>query len=439
MLACHEMLVIAKLEGQEDRFMSEKKLTIGLPIALLLGCSAIAFGVLPGVRDWVDQSMPWLGINGPKDTKMNLVADDIPTIPNGVKTESPVSLSEAESQSAQFMQPPMAMSPEPMNRRHEVEFAGGSIAPAAQSTSPPLAPNSEVRFAQGRTLETVPQTGQNVPGRESGSLIVDLGVLKFFEESSVAAQAEGIITKMLVDEGSMIEAGMPLIELDTRLVEKEIKVSESELNAARLKAKDDSNVKFSTAAREVAQQDVEMSVELLKRDAENYMESVKKRLELKKAGFQVEVSKIEKLRDDADVEVKEAKLEAAKVQLDLRKILSQRTGVVTDVAKRQGDWVRAGEVILRLTSMKKIRVEANAEVKNLQPHLLQNAPARVTISVAEGKSETIDGIVGFVSPRTVAPNKYKLHVDIENRLTPDGQFLFREGMNATIEIMSRTR
>ena len=47
--------------------MSQKKLLIGLPVALLLGGSAIAFGVLPGVRDWVDQTIPWLGINGPKD------------------------------------------------------------------------------------------------------------------------------------------------------------------------------------------------------------------------------------------------------------------------------------------------------------------------------------------------------------------------------------
>ena len=170
----------------------------------------------------------------------------------------------------------------------------------------------------------------------------------------------------------MIEAGKPLLEIDSRLVQKEIEVSESELKAAQLKAKDDSNYKFSIAAEEVARADVAISNVLQEQGAEHVMEGEKKRLELKKAGFQVSVSKIEKLRDAADVEVKQAKLEAAKVQLDLRTITAQRTGVVTDVAKRRGDWVRAGEVILRLTSMNKIRVEGNAEVGEIPPHLLQN-------------------------------------------------------------------
>ncbi|HUP81386.1 MAG TPA: hypothetical protein VM260_22735, partial [Pirellula sp.] len=49
--------------------MPEKKMMIGLPLALLLGASAIAIGVVPGVRDWIDQTVPWLGINGPKPNK----------------------------------------------------------------------------------------------------------------------------------------------------------------------------------------------------------------------------------------------------------------------------------------------------------------------------------------------------------------------------------
>ena len=36
--------------------MSQKKLIIGLPVALLLGVSAIAIGVVPGVRDWIDST-----------------------------------------------------------------------------------------------------------------------------------------------------------------------------------------------------------------------------------------------------------------------------------------------------------------------------------------------------------------------------------------------
>jgi multidrug efflux pump subunit AcrA (membrane-fusion protein) len=186
-------------------------------------------------------------------------------------------------------------------------------------------------------------------------------------------------------------------------------------------------------------QDVEISTELVKKGAEGFMEGQKKQLELKKASLQVTVSTIEKERDKADVGVKTAKLEAARVQQELRRINAQRTGVVNQVVKRQYSYVRAGEPILNLTSMEKIRITGTTPKLTESPHLLLNAPARVIIRYAEGKSETVDGTVTFVSPKSDGPNQYKLHVDLPNRLTPDGQYLFRDGMVADIEVKPRSR
>ncbi len=417
--------------------MTQKSLTLGLPAALLLGGIAIAFGVLPGVRDWVDNAIPWLGINGMK-SDANRIAEKPPEQRTDVVAEHPV----ASDIGMQRMEQLQSLANPPP--RFEVEFAGGgqnstTVTSTQDANLRPMA-NNDVRLAQGRSLETVPQTGQYVPSSNKGTLFLEYAQVKFFEFNSIAAQAEGRIDKLTVDEGSMIEAGVLMIEIDTRLVLKEIRVAERELDAATLKANDDSNVKFSAAAKEVAEVDVEISRDLVSKFAEGTMEAMKKRLELKKAGFQVEVSQIEKKRDAADVDVKQAKLEAAKVQLELRTILAPITGVVTDVVKRQYDWVRAGEIILKLTSMKRLRIKGTVQVFD-SPHLILNAPAKVTITIApELKGETIEGVVSFVSPQTaLQANKYDVHVDVENRLTPDGQYLFREGMEATVEITPRSR
>ncbi|HUP78187.1 MAG TPA: HlyD family efflux transporter periplasmic adaptor subunit, partial [Pirellula sp.] len=269
-------------------------------------------------------------------------------------------------------------------------------------------------------------------------LIVENAKVFFPDDSTVAAQSEGIILKLHVDDGTIIEAGAPMIEIDPRLAEAEVEVSEKELEAAQVKAKDDSNLKYSEAALEVAIKELEISNDLLRKSAEDYLANEKKRLENKKALFQVNVSKSEKKRDEADLGVKSAKLKASNIQVDLRKITAQRTGMVSEVAKRQFDFVRGGEIILKLTSMERLRITGNAKVTD-SPHLLFNAPARVTIYYAEGKGETVEGIVGYVSPRSMGINTYKIHVDVPNRLTADGQYLFREGMDATIEVTPRTR
>ncbi len=423
--------------------MSQKKLMIGLPMAVLLGGSAIAIGVVPGVREWIDNTVPWLGINGPKSTD---------SIPKSVLLASEKIAAEklaekqitAENKSSS---PPRvdalemgSPASEEARPRYDVQFATATVpvpqSPSAQGND--LQNNASNRFAQAPSIGVVPPSGINVPSSGIGKLIVENAQVFFFEESFVAAQAEGIIMRLLVDDGSMIKAGEPMIEIDQRLAEKEVAVSDQELAAAKLKASDDSNLKYSQSALEVAAMEVKISREMQEKGAEGLMEGEKKKLEYKKAGYQVDVSTIEKKRDAADVGVKTAKLEAAKVQIDLRKITAQRTGMVSEIEKRQFDWVRAGEKILRLTSMEKLRIKGYAEVFD-SPHLLLNAPARVTIEYAKDKPETVDGSVSFVAPRAVSPNRYQIYVDLPNRMTSDGQFLFREGMVATIEIMPRSR
>ena len=408
--------------------MSEKRMMIVLPVVLLLGASAIAIGVVPGVRDWVDQTIPWLGINGPKST----AATSNPNVPSGDMTR-PLAVVQAVSVDGGI---PKADAQPPF----DVQFAQATV--PIRTTAPAyglgdgLPTDPSKRLAQTPSFNTVPATGLSVPSSRSGTLFVENAQVIFPDDSFIGAQADGIIKSMLVDDGSMIKIGDPMIEIDPRLAQAEVEVSKNELEAAELKAKDDSNLKFSEAALELAKMELRISNELLQNNAEDLMAYEKKRLENKKALFQVNVSKSEKLRETADVGVKKAKLGAAEVQIDLRKINAQRTGMVSEITKRQSDWVRAGEPILRLTSMEKLRIKANVKVTD-SPHLLQNAPARVTILYAEGKSETVEGSVTFPSPRAVNRNEYQIHVDVPNRLTPDGQFLFREGMVAIVEITPR--
>ena len=410
--------------------MSQKRMMIGLPAVLLLGAGAIVIGVVPGVRDWIDQTIPWLGINGPKTTTVSSIQKETTVDKENVSLQ-PVPLASVDS--GLPMESPMP--------KFDVQFAQATVqipseAPA-QGIGDGLPTYPSIRLAQTPTFNAVPPSGLSVPSSRSGTLFVENAQVIFPEDSFVGAQADGIITSLFVDDGSMIKVGDPMIEIDPRLAKAEVEVARNELDAAELKAKDDSNLKFSEAALEVAKLDVQISNQLYKDNAEDLMVNEKKRLENKKALFQVTVSKNEKLRDTADVGTKKAKLGAADVQIDLRKINAQRTGMVSEITKRQFDWVRAGEPILRLTSMEKLRIKANVKVTD-SPHLLQNAPARVTIFYAEGKGETVDGSVTFVSPRAVNRNQYQIHVDVPNRLTTDGQFLFREGMLANVEITPRS-
>ena len=168
-----------------------------------------------------------------------------------------------------------------------MQFAGGIEPIAAEPTLPSQNETNCVSPFAGTTqaapLQSVPAGGLNVPSYDNGVLLVPLATVSFPDDITVSATAEGTIMKLFVDDGTVIEAGRPMIEIDSRLAEEEVKVSEKELVAANLKADDDSNVEYSKAAKEVAIQDVEISNELLKKGAESFMESQKKQLELQES------------------------------------------------------------------------------------------------------------------------------------------------------------
>ena len=408
----------------------ERKWLIGLPIIVMVGVSALFIGLVPGVRGWLDLAFPQLGINGPSETRSNQAntrgqvaplttpsLDELAPIIDQPNSGSPGPLVSLEG-----------TSPYPQSNA-PVQFAQATL-PIAQTQ---LSGN---RFSQnpGSTLQ-VPNSGIAVPSSSAnGSLIVESAQVFFYQDIFVAAQSDGLITELFVDDGSFVKKGEPIIVLDSRLAEADAEVAKEELAAAESKAKDNSSIEYATAAVEVALKDVQMSNELYSKGAEGVMENEKKQLELKKARLQVNVSKNEKAQQENAVGVQKAKLNAATVQLALRKIPAPWDGFVTEVDKRQFSYVRAGEKILRFTSMKNIRVKGPAKVSD-SPNLLLNAPARVTIYVAEGKPmPPITCTVTAIAPRSVTADEYPIFVDIPNQLAADGQYLFREGMKATIEI-----
>jgi multidrug resistance efflux pump len=264
-------------------------------------------------------------------------------------------------------------------------------------------------------------------------------ILSFVNDIKVVAQTDGIILDILVDEGSLVAKDTTMIQIDNRLANAEKEVAVKELESAKLKADDDSQIRFSAASYEVASSVFNRSQELYVKGVEPRDDWEKKQLEKIKAGFQIDVSKREQMINQAAVGVSTAKLNASLVQLELRTIKAPFSGVVASMQKERYDWVKAGEEVLRLVSLEKFRVKGTVRITD-SPNALEGAKARVLIPVGAGKVEQIDGIVGFVSPesqgtgaRNDGTQDYTVWVEIPNRQV-DGKYLFRGTMDAVVEI-----
>ncbi len=198
---------------------------------------------------------------------------------------------------------------------------------------PPAEETSNAALASG--LGTTYSTSDGV-------VVVEYANVKFVNDIEVVAQADGIITKLEVEEGDWINQGETLVELDSRLAVAERDVATKELDAARQKSEDTSEILYAKSAKEVAEQDLRNSNELLRRQVESAGDNRKKWLEHRRSELAITVAEIKRNQDLSAVGVNEAKKRAAEVQIDLRTIQAPFHGIVAHKEKDANEWVKRG-------------------------------------------------------------------------------------------------
>ena len=320
----------------------------------------------------------------------------------------------------------------PSNQAAQVVATGG---PAYDSTLFTSTPN-EPYLQPGLPVPPIDRSGPSADGK----IRINSAQLKYVRDQNlaIAAQADGLITELSVDEGNMVAANSLLIQLDDRLAKSELEVTNKEYLAALEKSKDDAEIKYSQAASDVAKKELEMAQDLDRRGAGTFSELIKKELEATRAELAINVAEMKNKQDVAAADVSLAKKGAAEVQIQLRKITAPFDGIVAEKIKARHDWVRAGDVILRLVSLQQLRVVGQVRPSQLSaaPHELVGAPASIEIEIYPGRVERVSAQVGFVSPEMEGQNGYNIWLQIPNIKSKD-QWVFREGMPAKIEIQTR--
>lgn len=318
------------------------------------------------------------------------------------------------------------------------DLPGGSLL-----AQPPALPGSPTLPAIG-TIEAGRGAAAPLQANRQGTrneLVDSKAILTYVNDTDITATADGILMRIGADEGATITKESILLDVDSRMVQAQLKVAQKKKEAASEKARDRSNIEFSEKSYEVAKLQLEMFQKLADRDATSLMELESKRLEAEKARLAGVVAEVQNRQDVAAEQVAEAEAEAANVELQLRQIRAPFDGVVVDRKKQLFDWVRAGEPVLRLVGMERVRVNGRISAQDLQgpPHLLENAPATAIITLfsngtPQGTQEvSIDGNLGFVSPVLDPSGMYEVWMEIGNQQV-QGRWLLREGMRARLVI-----
>jgi RND family efflux transporter MFP subunit len=248
----------------------------------------------------------------------------------------------------------------------------------------------------------------------------------------VAAQSDGLIEKLNADEGSTVSKGETLLVIDSRVAGAELEVARKELEAAQKQAAQTAEVQYAKKAAEVAVNEYNAENELFSRGSSTRSQAERKRLEAERSRLGIEVAEVKHETEILAADVAAAKLEAARVRLDMYNVLAPYDGVIIERLRDEGEWIRAGEPVLRLMHMDQMKVEAMVSLKDFSFSDLQNAPMKVTVEVNASKKYEIPTRVEFVNPE-ILTGRVRVIARIQNQKVGNS-WLLGDGMKVRVEL-----
>lgn len=263
-------------------------------------------------------------------------------------------------------------------------------------------------------------------------------LLSLDAEVQVPAQEGGVLVKIPVREGQQVTAGQLLAQIDDLIPEAERNVARYKLRVAERQAADDIDVRYSIAAFQYAAAKLQRSMAANAKTPNTRTEEEidEQRLDKEKSKLMIEKSK--KDMDVAGLQkgVSEAELKSAEAKLEHRRLLAPLDAVVVELSRHEGEWVAAGDPVMRLVRVDLLRVEGYLNAKDYRASDIQGQPVEVTVTLARGQRETFPGKVVFVNPLVRSGGEFQVRAEVQNRR--DGNvWLLSPGLKAEMSIQLR--
>jgi RND family efflux transporter MFP subunit len=272
------------------------------------------------------------------------------------------------------------------------------------------------------------------PSTAAETITVPNCVLMPDGDVQVPAQDDGVLMKILVREGQQVAAGELLAQIDDVLPKAQYDVAHFKNEVAKKQATDNVDVRYATAAYRYAGAKVRRDAAANARTPGTVTEEVLDEHRLEEEKFKLSIEKATKDLDVASLQqgVSEAELRAAKANIEHRRVLAPLDGEVVELKTQQGEWLKAGETVLRLVRLDVLRVQGLLDAANYRPAQVRGQPVQVSVGLASGQQETFPGKIVYVKP-LVEGGGYEVRAEVQNR-RDGGAWVLNPGLTAKMTI-----
>jgi multidrug efflux pump subunit AcrA (membrane-fusion protein) len=273
----------------------------------------------------------------------------------------------------------------------------------------------------------------------SGGPVLERCLVSLIDEAKLSAGEAGLLVEVVVKPGDRVTSGQVIARINDDQPQMDKLRAQAEHDQALAKAESDVDIRYSQKAQAVAQKASEKA-EQSHRSVPGSVTDVERdrlRLEWEKSGLQIEQAQLERSLADLAAKVKEAEVKTADINIRRRLVTSPLDGEVVDVQGNQGEWMQVGAPLAHIVRTDKLRVEGYVDAAKWDPDQIRGRSATVVVPLANGRTETVEGRISFVSPLVESGGDYRVFAEVPNRKLPGSdEWLLRAGQTATMTIHS---
>ncbi len=274
-------------------------------------------------------------------------------------------------------------------------------------------------WAQGypATFDRNDQQAVAAPVNHVGDGHVDLEFCRvlMISEVEVPAKESGPLVDIPVREGAAIQHGQQVAQIDDRLAVLRLETARTELESANHKASNDVDIRAANNALALANREKRRNQQLYSRKSVPKAEYDRSVLQVKQAALQVEQAKRDFESAMKEAQVETYNVQAASQSIDHHKLLSPLNGVVMELHKQVGEWVNAGDNVMRVARMDRLYVQGLLDSSLYNPHEVEGKRVTVSIPVARNETLQFEGRIVFVSLEKYNAKSYVVRAEVENR------------------------
>jgi multidrug resistance efflux pump len=236
-------------------------------------------------------------------------------------------------------------------------------------------------------------------------------------------------------EGKLVKLGEPLAQINDQMPKRALEEATLKHQIATEKANDVTDIDSAEKKLALATSELERNATLRPRGSVTEFEYQRTRYTRDIANLEFIAATRDKRLAAVEAQTEMVKVNAANDSIARHLLTSPFDGNVLEVRKHAGEWVNAGETVLRVARMDKLRAIGSVDALTYDPHEVDGKRITVTVQLAHERVVELPGRIVYASleRRLGTGTDYEVWAEVDNQME-NGHWLLQADAKVTMRI-----